>query len=690
MIDLNDLRLFARIVEHKGIIKAGRALNLPKSTISRRLAALEERLKCRLIIRSGEEFALTAAGEQVLEAARPLVEAAQMAEDLLLTSATGMTGRVSISASSLFAAHLAAHVKSALAEHPGLSFVLDIAERPLDQSGDLFDLYLCAHHWQLRDSPLIQRRICRNPLLLVAAPDLLQTLPPAATPEHLPPVALYAHGIDPATTSWAFETASGERATLLRPARLTTDNVALLLELALAGQGMALLPEFAVRPHVAAGRLVPVLPGWVGPAVTISLLSPPRRLMNTALRRTADALAANIKSAVLQGTQSVPDMEPAVPDADPAHFTELSSSAPSQPGRAATIEAGSRNANQAESDIAMTPFTKAFGIAALTAVASFPIAAAAQDDTGPLVLYTNDFEGVITERFEADTGRQIDVVQMSGGEILARIAAEASNPQWDVLIFNGSYTFHGLDQQGLLLQNVEPENIGNLNEIGRTYLPENQSWFPIGMAASCVMLYRTDMVDNPPATYADLADPRFNGLFGMADPAVAAPAYPCVAEFFNALGQDEAEALFTSFFDNGMRVFRTNGPVGQALASGEISLAMITSQVAYSLKAAGETPVEIVWPEDGAPGVVRGVGIQAGTARPEAAKAFVQWLLEPATQTYLAEAVASDGLFEPTVTGAVRRADGPPEGMVYRVAPDAFAVEHEAAIKTWFADRAVQ
>lgn len=107
MIDLNDLRLFARIVEHKGIIKAGRALNLPKSTISRRLAALEERLKCRLIIRSGEEFALTAAGEQVLEAARPLVEAAQMAEDLLLTSATGMTGRVSISASSLFAAHLA-------------------------------------------------------------------------------------------------------------------------------------------------------------------------------------------------------------------------------------------------------------------------------------------------------------------------------------------------------------------------------------------------------------------------------------------------------------------------------------------------------------------------------------------------------------------------------------------------------
>lgn len=685
MIDLNDLRLFAQIVEHRGIIKAGRALNLPKSTISRRLAGLEERLRCRLVIRSGEEFALTAMGQQVFEAARPVLEAAQHAEDRLLNSVDDMTGRISISASSLFADTLSSFVASSMADHPDLSFVIDIAERPLDQAGDLFDLYLCAHHWPLRDTALIQRRICRNPLLLVAAPDIVRSVF-AETPDHLGPAPVFAHGLDPMLESWAFETQEGAKASLHRRPRLTSDNVGVLLDLAISGQGMALLPEFAVRQAIASGALTTVLPGWVGPAATISLLSPPRGLMNTAMRRTADALAASVKSAVLR----VPDLERPVPNADHDHFTELSSAAPSQSKRAADFPTSAPSATQAESDFPMTPFTRAFGIAALTAAATLPLSAAAQDITGPLVLYTNDFEGVITERFESDTGRQIDVVQMSGGEILARIAAEASNPQWDVLIYNGSYTFHGLDQQGLLMRNVQPDNLDNLNKIGRTYLPENQSWFPIGMAASCVMLYRTDLVETPPTTYADLADPRFNGQFGMADPAVAAPAYPCVAEFFNSLGQEDAEALFTSFFDNGMRVFRTNGPVGQALTSGEISLAMITSQVAYSLKAAGETPVEIVWPEEGAPGVVRGVGIQAGTARPEAAKAFVQWLLEPETQTYLAESVASDGLFEPTVTGAVRRADGPAEGMTYRVAPDAFAVEHEAAIKTWFADRAVQ
>jgi ABC-type Fe3+ transport system substrate-binding protein len=239
------------------------------------------------------------------------------------------------------------------------------------------------------------------------------------------------------------------------------------------------------------------------------------------------------------------------------------------------------------------------------------------------------------------------------------------------------------------MRGVEPANHGNLNELGLTYLPENRSWFPIGLAASCVMLYRTDLVDQPPATFADLADPRFNGQFGMADPAVAAPAYPCVAQFFESLGDEGARALFTSYFENGMRVFRTNGPTGAALAAGDISLALITSQVAYTVLADGEVPVSVVWPEEGAPGVVRGVGIQAATTRPEAAKAFVEWLLEPATQSHLAAAIPSDGKFEPTVTGAVRRPDSPPEGQRYLVASDAFAVEHEAEIKTWFADQAL-
>jgi len=689
MLDLNDLRLFVAMVEHQGILKAGRALNLPKSTVSRRLAGLEAQLKTRLIIRSGEEFTLTPAGEEAYQFGLRVVQAAREAEHTLLSKRREVSGQVVLSVSSLLSARLPAYLSELLDAHPRLSFSLEVSERDPEPAGDPNDLILRAHCWGLRDSALIQRRICRNPIILVASPGFVERHGAPDHPADLDRLDLLAFGIDQRQEAWPLTEDTGQTETLRRAPRLISANAGVLRASVVAGAGIALMPEFAVRDALAQGALHRVLPGWTGPAVAVTLLSPSRQSMNATLRLCADHVAAQVKADILTGAQGVPKREPGIPILPPPAVTELSSSAPTPEGRRAQILRPALHLNSTESETPMTPFQTTLGSAALTAAAAFSLPAVAQDAAGPLVLYTNDFEGAITERFETDTGREIDVVQMSGGEILARIAAEAANPQWDVLIYNGSYTFHMLDQQEALLRGVEPANLGNLNDTGMTYLPENRSWFPIGLAASCVMLYRTDLVEEPPEAFADLADPRFNGQFGMADPAVAAPAYPCVAQFFESLGDEGARDLFTSFFDNGMRVFRTNGPTGAALASGDISLALITSQVAYTVLADGEVPVSVVWPEEGAPGVVRGVGIQAQTPRPEAAQAFVEWLLEPETQSHLAAAIPADGKFEPTVTGAVRRPDGPPEGQTYLVASDAFAVEHEAEIKTWFADQAL-
>lgn len=677
MLDLNDLRLFVHIVDHQGILRAARALSLPKSTISRRLAALEESLRDRLIVRAGEDFALTPKGAEVYTLGLAMVEAASRAEERLLDARRAIGGSVSLSASSLLAPLLPALVADLAAEHPRLSLAVEIAERDADRIGDGFDLVLRAHHWSLRDSALVQRRVARNPIVVVASPERLARKGRPESPADLLDTDTLAFGL-PGAAPIAFRDARGEEQSLALAPRLLTASVPILRESALAGAGLALLPELAVREDLASGRLVRVLPAFAGPSVALTLLSPPRRLMSATTRLVADRLAEAVKDAALG--RGVPRMGSPVPVPHPRSVVEPSSAAPTP------VVPVAEDGLDPEAETTMNPILRAVGAAALsTGLAS---GALAQDADGPLVLYTNDFEGVITKRFEADTGREIDVVQMSGGELLARIAAEASNPQWDVLIFNGSYVMHGLDLQGQLKRNVKPANLDNLDALGRSFLPENLAWFPIGLSASCVMLYRTDLVETPPASFEDLADARFNGMVGMADPAVAAPAYPCVAQFFHERGFEEAQGLFTSLFENGLRVFRTNGPVGRAIASGDISVALITSQVAYSLEATG-APVEVVWPQSGAPGSVRGVAIQASTARPEGATAFVEWLLEPATQSFLAEAVPADGLFEPTVTGAVRRADGPPAGAVYRVAPDAFAVEHEEAIKTWFADQAL-
>lgn len=317
-----------------------------------------------------------------------------------------------------------------------------------------------------------------------------------------------------------------------------------------------------------------------------------------------------------------------------------------------------------------------------------PGVAEVADADGPLVLYTNDFEDIIGDRFTADTGIEIEVVKESGGVLLSRIAAERANPQWDVLLFDGPGSLFRLDEEGQLRQGVEPGNLDNLTDFARELLPANGSWFPVGATGSCALAYRTDLVDTPPSEYADLADPRYEGRIGQADPAVAAPAYPCVSELFWQLGWDEATDLYAGILDNDLRVFRTNGPTGRALASGEIEIALLSSPNIYGLIADGE-PVEVIWPEDGVPSSSRGVAVQAGTERPNAATAFVEWLLEPSTQQFLTDEAGKDGWFLASVDGVTPKPDGPPEDAVYRIAPPAFAADEEAAIKEWFADRAV-
>ncbi|WP_447555021.1 ABC transporter substrate-binding protein [Vreelandella sp. EE22] len=306
----------------------------------------------------------------------------------------------------------------------------------------------------------------------------------------------------------------------------------------------------------------------------------------------------------------------------------------------------------------------------------------------PLVLYTNDFEDIIGSRFTADTGFEIEVVQMSGGNLLARVAAERNNPNWDVLLFDGLGSLHSLDQQGLLKKGLAPDNEQYLTEQGRTLLTESRAWMPVGTTASCVLAYRTDLVSEAPAAFADLADSQYEGMVGQADPAVAAPAYPCVAWLHYDMGMEAARKLYAGILDNDLRVFRTNGPTGRALASGEIAVAMLSSPNAYALKEAGE-PVEVVWPEEGAPASSRGVAIQAETEHLEAAEAFVNWMLDADTQQFLTDNAGKDGLFLSPVEDVTPLDYGPPAGAVYNMAPADWAADNEAAIKNWFADQAV-
>lgn len=312
-----------------------------------------------------------------------------------------------------------------------------------------------------------------------------------------------------------------------------------------------------------------------------------------------------------------------------------------------------------------------------------------QDKKGELVVYLNDFDEIIGPMFEQATGYKVKLVSGNGAEIMSRIEAEKGNPHWDVVWMDSMPSIYNLGKNGQLLEGWTPKNADNLTDFAKKFVPENKSFVPTGAHAAGVLIYNTKFysADNAPKSWKDLTKPEFKNVVGMADPAVAAPAYPFVAWFFEKEGMDGGKKYFDTLFKNGAHVYPKNPNVAKALLNGEIKVAALQESNAYALKNKKE-PVEIIWPEEGAPASVRVVAIQKNSKHLEASKAFVEFLLNRKIQQELIDK-GEESYFEPSVKGVNPKPDRAEH--VKLVAADApWASENEAAVKQWFADKAVK
>ena len=209
--------------------------------------------------------------------------------------------------------------------------------------------------------------------------------------------------------------------------------------------------------------------------------------------------------------------------------------------------------------------------------------------TKPLVVYLNDFDAVIGDMFKEATGYDVEVVVGNGAETMSRIAAEKGNPQWDVVWIDSMYDVYNLSADGELVTDWEPENAANLTDFSKGLVPDNKCMYPTDIHAAGVLVYRNDVWSeaDAPKTFDDLTDAKYKDAVGMADPGVAAPAYPLAAYFMDKKGLDAGKEYFTTLFDNGLKVFPKNPQVVQALAGGDISIAMLQETNAYDMVASG-------------------------------------------------------------------------------------------------------
>ncbi len=308
----------------------------------------------------------------------------------------------------------------------------------------------------------------------------------------------------------------------------------------------------------------------------------------------------------------------------------------------------------------------------------------------PIVVYLNDFDAVIGDLFYEETGYKVEVFVGNGAEIASRIEAEGDNPLWDVVWMDSMPSMYAMGANGQMLADWTPSNADNLTDFYSDIVPESKWYYPTGAHSAGLIVYNNEVYteETAPKSFDDLLDNSNNYKIGMANPGVAAPAYPLAAWFFDEKSTDGSLdggiEYFEQLLDQGMKVYPKNPQIVEGLAGGEVDVAILQESNAYSMLNSGES-ISIVWPDDGAPASVRVAGISSQSDNIEIAKLFIEFLLEADTQQALVD-LGDEGYFSPSVVGANSNEQRTEDITSLVYADAAWAAEHEAEIKAWFAD----
>lgn len=297
--DLNDLRFFVAVVEHQGFSAAGRALGVPKSRLSKRIAQLEERLGVRLLQRTTRRFAVTEIGERFYAHCRAALEEAQAAQDVVDELRAEPRGTVRMSCPVSLVQTIVAHVlPDFLAAYPKVQVRVLANNRRVDLIGEGIDLAIRVRDKLDTDTSLVLRTFGHSRALLVASPAFLEANGRPQQPsglERLPLLSMFEH--DGAQVIELHD-ADGNRASVEMNARLICGDFALLHEAARRGQGIALLPEFVCAPSIVRKELEVVLPGWNTPQGVMHFVYPSRRGQLPGVRALVEFLAERLPGAV--------------------------------------------------------------------------------------------------------------------------------------------------------------------------------------------------------------------------------------------------------------------------------------------------------------------------------------------------------------------------------------------------------
>ncbi|HDR8948492.1 TPA: LysR family transcriptional regulator [Burkholderia vietnamiensis] len=291
--DLNDLYYFVQVVEHGGFAPAGRALNMPKSKLSRRVALLEARLGMRLIQRSTRRFTVTDVGQTYYAHCRAMLVEADAADEAIALLHEEPRGIVRVSCPVALLDSLAgAMIAAFMVACPHVEIHLEARNRRVDVVGEGIDVAIRVRPPPLEDSDLALRVLAERGQCLVASPTLLREHGAPAVPADLTRMPSLDHGLPQAAHVWRLRGPDQAHAEIHHQPRLVTGGMLALRAAAVAGVGVVQLPTMMVRDELARGELVNVLPDWAPRREIVHAVFASRRGLLPGVRALLDFLAA--------------------------------------------------------------------------------------------------------------------------------------------------------------------------------------------------------------------------------------------------------------------------------------------------------------------------------------------------------------------------------------------------------------
>jgi DNA-binding transcriptional LysR family regulator len=267
-LDLEDLQTFVEVADAGGVSPAARRLGVSKSIVSRRLVRLEAELGIQLLARTTRGAALTEAGVTFRDHAARVCAEIDLARETILPAGE-LRGRLRVAAPLSFGpSHLAPVLAQLAQRHPRLQVHTSYTDRFVDLVGEGFDCAIRVGF--LSDSNLIARRIGPIHGKLVASPKYVRENGAPETPDQLLAHQCLVQG----TETWHF--VDGDKTIALHPqGRFQADNGIALAAAAVAGLGIAALPDFLTEKELASGALIALMKSYPLPEAGLYIVRPP-------------------------------------------------------------------------------------------------------------------------------------------------------------------------------------------------------------------------------------------------------------------------------------------------------------------------------------------------------------------------------------------------------------------------------